>query len=148
MKTNFKIDNTMVEMKMEGQAHKLIDGKEFKSDELKSFIKNYLIEANIDGVLTPQISVANFDGNNEVAIYIFLETSSEYIISRDIKKFKELVAPSIKYRPSERLIEELSRFCDPESSKAIMIHPITKVRDVAYFKCDTAKVLCEFIESK
>lgn len=148
MKTNFKIDNTMVEMKMEGSAHNMIEGKEFKSDELKSFIKNSLINANIDRVLTPQISVSNFDGNNEVGIYIFLEVSSEDIISKDIKNFKEMVAPSIKYRASERLIEELSRFCDPESYKVVKIHPIARVKEVAYFKCDTVKVLCEFIESK
>lgn len=151
MKTNFKIDNTMVEMKMEGSAHNMIEGKEFTKKDIINHINNSLKNANIDGTLSPQLVISGDINTGEVTCvgtYVFLNVDSKDVIETTVKipvEFEGFVSQPKRYKPSERLIEVMSKFCDPVGSKTIRTHKLRNGKDVVYFRCDIDKVLCELV---
>lgn len=129
-------------------------GYRLLSSDIENFVKTYLEENQIDGLLSPAVVISR-EGNNSsisVAFYIFLKTnSSDAITNRGttIPSHLQKKLGATRFKASEKLkraLRPLVPFKDGQPDSRLSMHDKGK-QSVLYVKCDIFKVLALMLDA-
>lgn len=128
-------------------------GYRLSSTDIENFIKSYLEEAKIDGLLSPAVVISR-EGNNSsisVAFYVFLKTNSSDVISTkgQIPRHLQKKMGASNFKASDNLkkaLRPLVYMRDGQPDSRLTLHDKGN-QPVLYVKCDIFKALALMLDA-